>query len=177
MRILIVGAGGIGATYGAHLLEAGHDVTFVARGEHLEAMRSHGLEVRHEGFRFAGPVDAIDEDQLLAERHVGDVDVVVLAFKAQATEPWLEKAEAWLWFGDTPLLSLQNGVDNEPAIARCVGAARTYGGLAVRIGGHVERPGLVVATGPAQVVMGVWPDAARGEADPAVLHRLEAAFR
>ena len=177
MRILIVGAGGIGATYGAHLLEAGHAVTLVARGEHLNAMREVGLEVRHEEFRFAGRVDAIDEDQLLAERHVSDFDVVILTFKAQATEPWLAKAEAWLGLGDAPLLSLQNGVDNEPAIARCVGSARTYGGLAVRIGGHVERPGLVVATGPAQVVMGVWPDAERGEADPNFLRRLEVAFQ
>jgi len=177
MRLLIVGAGGIGATYGAHLLEAGHDVTLVARGEHLNAMREVGLEVRHEAFHFVGPVDAIDEDRLLAERRVADFDVVILTFKSQATEPWLTKAEAWLWLGDTPLLSLQNGVDNEPAIDRSVGVARTYGGLAVRIGGHVEHPGLVVATGPAQVVMGVWPDAVTGEADPDFLHRLQTAFQ
>lgn len=170
MRILIVGAGGIGATYGAHLLEAGHAVTLVARGEHLNAMLEVGLEVRHEEFRFAGRVDAIDEDQLLAERRVADFDVVILTFKSQASEPWLG-------LGDAPLLSLQNGVDNEPAIARSVGLERTYGGLAVRIGGHVERPGLVVATGPAQVVMGVWPDADHGEADPNLLRRLEVAFQ
>jgi 2-dehydropantoate 2-reductase len=57
------------------------------------------------------------------------------------------------------VLSLQNGIDNERRIAAAVGAERTIGGLAVRIGAHVVDPGVVAATGPAQVVLGAWPTA------------------
>jgi 2-dehydropantoate 2-reductase len=67
-------------------------------------------------------------------------------------------------------------VDNELCIERTVGRERTVGGLAVRIGGHIIAPGVVSATGPAQVVLGAWPDADRNRALQARLESLAAAF-
>ena len=55
-------------------------------------------------------------------------------------------------------MSLQNGVDNEPLIADVVGEKRTLGGLAVRIGGHIISAGKIEATGPAQIILGAWPN-------------------
>ena len=59
MKCLIIGAGGIGCYYGARLLEAKHEVTFVARGAHLEAMQQQGLTIEHEALKFHAPVDAV----------------------------------------------------------------------------------------------------------------------
>jgi len=156
MRFLIVGAGGIGAYYGARLLAAGHAVLFLARGEHLDAMRTHGLRVTHPDFSFDQPVDAIDQASLIEARAADDFDLIVLTVKAGATASLMASLQPWLAAGRTPLLSLQNGVDNESVIAIHIGAGRTVGGLAVRIGGHIVAPGVVEATGVAQVVMGAW---------------------
>ena len=159
MRFLIVGAGGIGAYYGARLLAAGHKVLFLARGEHLEAMRARGLRVTHPDFSFARPVDAIDQASLIDARAADDFDLIVLTIKAGSTASLMASLQPWLSDGSTPLLSLQNGVDNESVIAACIGTGRTVGGLAVRIGGHIVAPGVVEATGVAQVVMGAWKHA------------------
>ncbi|MBP0047978.1 2-dehydropantoate 2-reductase [Marinobacterium sp. AK62] len=157
MKCLIIGAGGIGCYYGARLIEASHDVTFVARGEHLKAMQQQGLSVEHEALQFQAPVDALSMHELLAQRQCDDYDLIMLTLKSGATAHWLNEAKDWLLQGSAPILSLQNGVDNEPLIAGVVGEARTLGGLAVRIGGHIIAPGQIEARGPAQVVMGRWP--------------------
>ena len=52
MRFSVIGAGGIGCYYAARLIEAGHEVTLVARGEHLQAMQRDGLSVNHPELRF-----------------------------------------------------------------------------------------------------------------------------
>lgn len=160
MKFLIIGAGGIGCYYGARLLEAGHAVTFVARGAHLQAMQQQGLTVEHEELHFHAAVDALSMQQLLEQRDCGDYDLIMLALKSGATRDWLDTCGNWLQQAATPVLSLQNGVDNEPLINSMLGAGRTLGGLAVRIGGHIIAPGHIEAKGPAQVVMGRWPNTA-----------------
>ncbi len=160
MRFLILGAGGIGCYYGARLLTAGHRCTFVARGDHLQALQARGLEVHHPEFNFAGAVDAIDMTSLINERHADDYDVALSCLKGGATAEIMELLSTWLGNTELKLLSLQNGVDNEPLIAGKIGDARTLGGLAVRIGGHIVEPGIVHATGPAQIIMGPWPNSA-----------------
>lgn len=160
MRFLIIGAGGIGAYYGARLMTAGHEVLFVARGEHLEAMRSHGLQVSHPDFSFAQAVDATDQQTLIADRQADDFDYIVLTIKAGASEEVMGFLQPWLSAARTPVISLQNGVDNETVIESRVGRERTVGGLAVRIGGHITQPGTIEATGVAQVVLGAWRRAA-----------------
>ncbi len=170
MRFLIVGAGGIGAYYGARLLAAGNEVVFVARGEHLEAISHSGLKVVHPEFHFERRVEATDQERLAVSRRAADFDLVILTVKAGATPEVMGCLQPWLAEASTPVLSLQNGVDNELVIESHVGRQRTLGGLAVRIGGHIVRPGVIEATGVAQVVMGAW----RGASDnPSGQHWLQ----
>src|SRR5690349_16344439 len=63
MRIAIIGAGGVGGFYGAKLTQAGHDVTLLARGAHLEAIRRNGLVIKDHDTSFAVPVKATDRPQ------------------------------------------------------------------------------------------------------------------
>jgi 2-dehydropantoate 2-reductase len=159
MRFLMIGAGGIGAYYAARLIAAGHEVTLTARGEHLAALKVKGLQVIHPEFRYQGPVTALDHAALCDQHRASEYDLIIVSLKAGATVSLMEELEQWLSDADVPLLSLQNGVDNEPQIAAHVGNERTVGGLAVRIGGHITAPGVIEVTGPAQVVMGAWPNA------------------
>ncbi|MCG7899498.1 MAG: 2-dehydropantoate 2-reductase [Candidatus Thiodiazotropha weberae] len=156
MRFLILGAGGIGGYYGARLQAAAHQVLYMARGEHLKALQNSGLSVRHPEFDFEAKVDAIDQQGLLDRYRADDFDLLIVTVKAGATESVMQDLKSWLSGATTPVLSLQNGIDNEIAIAAHIGSERTIGGLAVRIGGHIIRPGVIEATGVAQVVMGAW---------------------
>ena len=177
MRFAIIGAGGIGAYYGALLHRAGHQVTLVARGAHLEALQRDGLTVHHPQVEFSDHVPALSQDELLGECRAADFDLIAIAIKSSGTETLCAELGEWLAMADTPVLSLQNGVDNELCIERTVGRERTVGGLAVRIGGHITAPGVVSATGPAQVVLGGWPDADRNGTLQARLEPLAAAFQ
>ncbi|MEE2652665.1 MAG: 2-dehydropantoate 2-reductase [Pseudomonadota bacterium] len=159
MRWLIIGAGGIGGYYAARLAEAGEDVTVSARGEHLQAIQRAGLIVRWEGGELHQPVVAVDQQSLVEGYAADDFDVVVLAVKAGATASVMTTLNHWLSAAEVPVLSLQNGVDNEPIIARHLGNERTLGGLAIKIGGHIVSPGVIQAEGEARVVMGCWPSA------------------
>lgn len=160
MKFLILGAGGIGCYYGARLLAAGHQVVLVARGEHLYAMQERGLTVTHPQFSFNGTVTALALDEV-AGLDLAEFDLVMVAAKASATAPMMASLQDWLLTAPVPVLSIQNGVDNEAHIAAVVGQQRTVGGLAVRIGGHILAPGVVEATGVAQIEMGAWPDTER----------------
>lgn len=159
MAFLVYGAGGIGAYYGARLISAGHDVVFVARSEHLRALREKGLTVRHPEFRFRQKVDAVSQEALTEGYRADDFELLILTVKSGATGMVLTALSRWLEASDLPLLSLQNGVDNENWIEASLGQQRTAGGLAVRIGGHITEPGTIEATGPAQIVMGAWHSA------------------
>lgn len=160
MHFLIIGAGGIGCYYGALLQQAGHRVSLVARGDHLHMMQQTGLKISHPDFSFDAPVQAWSLDQLMQKVALDDIDLIIFTIKGTQTESMLKQMQGWLNSGSkpVPVLSLQNGIDNESLIAQSIGKERTLGGLAVRIGGHVIQPGVIEATGPAQVIMGLWPD-------------------
>ena len=176
LKILMVGAGGVGGYYAARLAEAGHEVVLTARGEHLAALRTHGLRVDYEGQVFRQSLAAYEHASLIAKYQPDDFDLIAIALKATATKAVMEELGNWLKSGSVPVLSLQNGVDNEPLIAAVIGADRVLGGLAVRIGGHITEPGVVFAEGVAQIVMGAWPQQTLGDARVPLLQRLEAAF-
>ncbi|GGC01190.1 2-dehydropantoate 2-reductase [Marinobacterium zhoushanense] len=176
MRFLILGAGGIGCFYGARLIQAGHDCVFVARGEHLHAMRQNGLQIRHPNFSFHAPVLATDIQSLPREHSPEQFDLILLTLKAGATCSVLAQLKEWLATSDTPILSLQNGVDNEPSIAKMLGDRRTFGGLAVRIGGHILEPGIIEATGPAQVIFGPWPNSKQTATSLPLARSIETCF-
>ncbi|MEQ9545700.1 MAG: 2-dehydropantoate 2-reductase [Marinobacter sp.] len=177
LRLLMIGAGGIGGYYAARLLGAGHQVVLTARSEHLEALRENGLTVHYEGRELFHRPDAYDHHQLVNQYKPDDFDVIVISLKATATASVVEELGAWLNQGRVPVLSVQNGVDNEPLLAEAIGADRVIGGLAVRIGGHVARPGVIEAEGIAQIVMGVWPKvSARSDTQSPLLETLAAAL-
>jgi len=172
----MIGAGGIGGYYAAKLAQAGHNVVLTARGEHLEALQANGLVVDYEGTISHHDLPAFDHQTLMKSHRADDFDLIAITLKSTATEPVMVELSPWLQAGSTPVLSLQNGVDNEQRIAQEVGEQRVLGGLAVRIGGHITEPGKVYAEGVAQIVMGAWPVQARNDPRTDLLSRLEQAF-
>ncbi len=158
MNIVIWGAGGIGCYYGSRLINAGANVTFVARGKHLQALQAHGLTVKHPEFTFNGPVNAVDEATWLTQSSPKNTDLVILCLKSTATGDALLRAQHWLQASQCYVLSLQNGVDNENQLCEIIESHRVLGGLAVRIGAHITQPGHIEATGIAQIIFGAWPN-------------------
>ncbi len=157
MKFVMLGAGGIGAYYAAKLLAAGHDGVIVARGAHLAAMQNDGLEIIHPDFSFHAPVVAMDVETLCREKSCQEFDLIILAVKSGETRPIMTQMSEWLSGSDVPVMSIQNGVLNEAGIAETVGQSRTIGGLAVKIGAHIVQPGVIKATGIAQIDFGAWP--------------------
>ncbi len=144
MRIAVIGAGGIGAIYGASLAKAGADVVFVARGAHLDAMRATGLRIEGDrGEIEISPAQATDDIA-----GVGIVDYVLFCVKL-----WdVESAGARLRpiVGPrTAVIPLQNGVDAAERLGAILGPEPVMGGTAFVTGSIVE-PGVVRQTGTYQ---------------------------
>ena len=140
MRIAFIGAGAVGGYYGAMLARQGHEVSFVARGAHLEAIRANGL-------RIAGPLgDFTVKTQAESDpAKIGPVDYVVHTVKTY------DNASAIPLIGplvgpDTAVVTLQNGVDSAEEIAAAVGEAATLGG-STYIATAIEAPGFIRQTG------------------------------
>lgn len=176
LKLLVIGAGGIGGYYAARLACEGHRLVLTARGDHLKALKERGLTVDYEDETLHNSVPALDHGELVRNYHADDFDLVVIALKSTATAPVMEELAGWLKHASVPVLSLQNGVDNERMIANVIGEDRVLGGLAVRIGGHITEPGKVFAEGVAQVVMGAWPRERPDDPRVALLGRLASAF-
>jgi 2-dehydropantoate 2-reductase len=140
MRLAVLGSGGIGGYYGALLAKAGHDVMFIARGAHLEAMQRHGLTVRTPAGETTVPVTAVADTG-----RVEPVDLVLFCVKSYDTEsatPLLRP----LMGRDTTVLTVQNGVDNADTIGSVVGSDAVLPG-AVYIALQLVGPGVVLRTG------------------------------
>jgi 2-dehydropantoate 2-reductase len=140
MRFAILGSGAVGGYYGAKLWQAGHDVTFIARGKHLDAIRQRGLEIRSPLGDFVARAAAEDDTA-----RIGHVDCVVLATKAYDNASALPKLQPMMGRAST-VLTLQNGVDSVDECAAAVGREPVIGGSAY-IAAAVEAPGLIVQTG------------------------------
>ena len=116
MRIAIFGAGGAGGYFGARLARSGADVTFIARGKHLDAMRKHGLRVDSVlGDFVLAPAQATDDPA-----QVGAVDLVLLGVKAMQVTPVLQALRP-LVGPETTIVPLQNGVEAAGQIAEKFG--------------------------------------------------------
>ena len=100
MRLAVLGSGGIGGYYGALLAKGGHDVVFIARGAHLEALRQRGLTVRTPEGESTIPVSAVGNTKRLAP-----VDLVLFCVKSYDTEP-AAQALAPLMARDTAVVTL-----------------------------------------------------------------------
>jgi 2-dehydropantoate 2-reductase len=140
MRIAVIGAGGVGGYFGAKLALAGNDVTFVARGRHLAALRANGLRVETGGGTIAvNPARATDD---LAA--IGPVDVAMSCVKlwdVEATAPALAPLVA----SGGVVIPFQNGVDAPEMLRRALGD-RVLGGVAY-IAAAIASPGVVIHTG------------------------------
>jgi 2-dehydropantoate 2-reductase len=149
MRFAIVGSGAVGGYYGAKLARAGHDVTFVARGAHLAAIRERGLQIRSPMLGDFTVHSAAEDDP----SRVGVVDVVVLAVKAYDNGPVLRGLSVMLG-PQSSVLTLQNGVDSVVELAEAVGEQHVIGGTTYIATALIE-PGVIEQTGVhRRIVMG-----------------------
>ena len=168
MHILVFGAGGVGGYYGARLVEAGYDVTFVARGRHAQAMAEHGLTVRSaRGDAHLPRPHVVADPRALDEAP----DVALVCVKLMHTDEAARKL-APLAARGTAVCSLQNGVDRDEILAHHCGAHALLDGT-TQIGATIAEPGVIQHTGTmASLTYGV-PD---GRAD-ARLDALDAALQ
>jgi 2-dehydropantoate 2-reductase len=149
MRIVVMGTGGTGGFYGGLLARAGDDVTFIARGPHLDAIRERGLTVQS---RLAGDF-TIPARATADPSEIGRVDLVLFCVKTYDTEAAAALIRPVVG-PDTVILSLQNGIDNDERIARVVGRGTAIG-AAAQVNAHVKEPGMIAQTaGAGRVIFG-----------------------
>ncbi|MGD9902424.1 MAG: ketopantoate reductase family protein [Vicinamibacterales bacterium] len=141
MRIAIVGAGAVGGYFAARLARAGEDVAVVARGAHLDAIRTHGFQVVSPAL---GDFTARCRAESAPAR-IGVVDLVVLAVKTYDNATAIGQL-APLVGPDTAILTLQNGIDSAAELAAVYGESRVLGGTTY-VATAVAAPGRIVQTG------------------------------
>jgi 2-dehydropantoate 2-reductase len=159
MRIVVMGAGGVGGYFGARLALAGYEVSFVARGRHLSAIRRHGLRVESPlgDLHVAKPV-ATDDPKTLAP-----ADLVLLSVKLWDTEA-AARAIAPLIGPETAVVSFQNGVQKDDVLRRFLGFHAVLGGVCY-IAATIAEPGVIRHTGKMQrLVVGEYDQPGSGRA-------------
>ena len=149
MRIAIIGAGGVGGFFGAQLAAHGQDVTFVARGEHLEAIRRAGLRVESESApAHVFPVDVTDSIE-----DIGQVDLALIGVKLWDTDEIGRRLAGHLPPG-AAVLSLQNGVSKDDILRVHLPADGLIGGVCY-ISATIASPGVIKHEGSlARIVLG-----------------------
>ena len=141
MRIAVIGVGGLGGYYGGLLARAGEDVTFIARGASLAALRARGLAVRSEfAGDFALPVQATDDP-----RQIGPADLVLFCVKTYDLESAAEVSRPLVGSG-TVILPVQNGVDAPARLGELLGTDHALGGVSY-LAARRDAPGVIVQGG------------------------------
>ncbi len=143
MRIAVMGSGGLGGYFGARLCNGGADVHFIARGKHLQAMRSDGLRVEGPEPIHIPRVNATDDPA-----EVGVVDLVMFCVKLWDTETALQQIRPLIGT-DTAIISFQNGVLKDQYLTAAYGEAAIMGGVGY-VATTIDRPGVIRQTGPMQ---------------------------
>lgn len=144
VRVAIIGAGAVGGTTAALLDRAGHDVTVTARGEHLAAIREHGIRLTGGWGAHTARVEA-------RETLIEPADLVILTTKAQDAASALQANAAGL--GSGLLLVIQNGLDGVPTAREVTGRDDIVGGLAMYAASYLS-PGEVSVTTPLPTFLG-----------------------
>ncbi|KAF2775441.1 2-dehydropantoate 2-reductase [Streptomyces sp. OM5714] len=147
MRIAVIGAGGVGGYFGARLAAAGNEVTFVARGAHLAAVRRSGLVVHSP----LGELRTSPDSVVGSISELGPTDLVLVAVKLWDTETvadQLRSSEA----RNAPVLSLQNGVHKDAVLRDRLTEEQVLGGVCF-ISAFIEEPGVVRHNSPLQKVV------------------------
>ncbi|MGI9260148.1 MAG: 2-dehydropantoate 2-reductase [Gammaproteobacteria bacterium] len=148
MRIVMMGSGGVGGYFGGRMAAAGQDVTFIARGRHLDAIRADGLRIdsRDVGDVIVHPAKASDDPA-----EVGIADYVIIGVKLWGTEE-IGQSILPMVGPETTVVSLQNGVECDEVLAKIVGEERLIGGVAF-IASSVSEPGVIKHIGTMQRVV------------------------
>lgn len=148
MRLVTIGAGGVGGYFGARLIAAGEDVTFVARGAHLAAMQQHGLRLESpKGNLHLQNVHATDD-----VASIGQADIVLLTVKMYDLEAAAAGVKP-LVGPDTAVITLQNGVEAVDIVSRFVPRANVVGGVAY-VAAVIAEPGLIRHTSLDALIFG-----------------------
>lgn len=147
-HILVMGAGGVGGYFGGKLAQgSGGRISLVARGEHLKAIRTHGLRIKSfEGdFVVKGPASENPAS-------LPPPDLVLFAVKSYDTEQAIRQI-AGAATENTQILPLQNGIENMPKLIRAFGKDRVIPALC-RIGIRISEPGVLSHTHPGSIIIG-----------------------
>lgn len=164
MKFLIIGAGGIGAYFGARLIKSGHDVSFAARGEQLLALQKNKLKLKHPEFNFHEKVKAFSIEEI-KKFDTTYFDAILLSTKSTSTL-FISK-DLQNWFGNKKkipyIISLQNGVENEEILALSLNKKYIVAGLTRKIGAHIVKPGLISSTGSAETILGSLEETSENE--------------
>jgi len=149
MRIAVMGSGAVGAYFGAKLAAGGHEVLFIARGRHLEAIKRDGLQVHSpNGNLHIHPAQCSANPQSAG----GNVDLVLFCVKSYDTES-AAQAIAPMVSDRTKILSLQNGIDNPDKLARIYGERRVSPAV-VYVGAQLAAPGLISHSSGGRIIFG-----------------------
>ena len=161
MKIAVYGSGGVGGYFGGRVARAGHEVAFIARGAHLQAMRQQGLAVESIKGDFTITSPFVTDDPT----EIGPVDAVLVCVKNWQV-PEVARAMKPLIGPETCVVSLLNGVEAPDLLGEILGKERVLGGVA-KIFSFIERPGLIRHIGHEPTLM-------LGELDGAPSRRLDA---
>lgn len=137
MKIAIIGTGGVGGYFGAKLVQAGYDVTFLARGEHLRAIQNKGLTVKS----ILGDFHVNDLKATDTIREIGQADLIILGVKAWQIKEIREELKSIIHSGNI-VLPLQNGVMATDELMESIDRCNIIGGLC-RIISKIESPGVI----------------------------------
>jgi 2-dehydropantoate 2-reductase len=141
MRMAVMAAGAVGGYFGGRMAAAGHDVAFIARGAHRDAIRRNGLRIEST----LGDLHLKDVNVTDDPRQVGPVDVVLFAVKLWDTETAGEQTRP-LVGSHTRVITLQNGVDSVGRLAPILGVDATIGGT-THVVTKIAEPGVIRHTG------------------------------
>ena len=144
MKIAVIGSGGVGGFYGLKLVQAGHDVTFVARGAHLKAMQETGLHIENDLGNNASATVRATDDILSLDKP----DLIIIAVKMWDLEDIAHTLKK-IAGPQTAVLSLQNGVIKDYVLKRVFGDDAVIGGVGY-VATSVGRPGVIKQVGALQ---------------------------
>ena len=148
MKAAVVGTGGVGGYFGGLLARAEHEVTFIARGAHLEAIKRNGLRVESQlDGDFTVPGNATDDTA-----EAGPQDLVLFTVKMYHNSDAVRSLAPMIG-PETIVLTLQNGMDNGEILAEAVGETHVMIGSAY-MEGRISEPGVVVQDGPGIAAFG-----------------------
>lgn len=143
MKFVVFGAGGVGGFYGGMIAKAGYPTVFIARGEHLKAMKERGLRI--ESFKYGSWTVREDGKKVVFTDNpevAKGADVVLVCVKSYDTEkvaPFVTE----ILKDSGVAISVQNGIENEEILEKYLGKERVLGATAF-VGAYVKEPGVVV---------------------------------